>query len=221
MKKYILTGFSLFLIFYCSAQVQVGVHAGISIFNATRAVPGISIPGFSFGSKPLTGFAGGIIADVPIRSWLSFRPELNYSRRGAKLTSDIISYTVEGKYPLNYITLPMNVVYQHKLGAGKIYGGIGPELGFGFSGKGKGFDGSTVHVYFDGGENNSTGDELHLKPIDFALDIALGYQLNTGLFLNGSYSLGFTDIDPHKDFTWKNHGFSIQLGYMVDLKKIR
>ena len=71
----------------------------------------------------------------------------------------------------------------------------------------------TAGIKFDGKDEISS-DFLHLKTTDLGLSFCLGYQLHNGLFLNGGYYLGLTDIDPNKDFDWKNHGFSIKVGYM-------
>jgi hypothetical protein len=35
-----------------------------------------------------------------------------------------------------------------------------------------------------------------------------------GLFINLGYTIGFSDIDPADNYTYKNNGFAIKLGYM-------
>lgn len=213
MKKYIVLIGMICITQLGFSQLHIGAQAGLGISNVNRSVPGISIPGFSMGSNHITGPVAGSQGSVNLWKWLEFRPELNYIQRGAKIVSSFVSYTVEGKYTLNYINIPLIVAYQHRLGYGKIFGGLGPEINFGLSGKGKGDNNQHVKIKFDGKDKLSS-DYLHLKLVDLGLSFALGYQLNNGLFINGGYYLGLTDIDPNKDFDWKNHGFAIKVGYM-------
>lgn len=213
MKRFLFTLMFSVCTFLGFSQIQFGIQAGVSIPNVNRSVPGISFPGFSMGSNHITGPVAGITGSIHLWKWLEFRPELNYIQRGAYIYSSFVSYTVEGKYRLNYINVPLNIVYRHKLGQGKIFAGLGPELAFGLSGKGKGDNNQNVKIKFDGKDEMSS-DFIHLKALDFGLSFCLGYQLNNGLLLNGGYFLGLTDIDPNKDFDWKNHGFSIKLGYL-------
>lgn len=213
MKKLVILHLFFFFSVTAYTQIDLGVQAGASIYNVTRAVPGISIPGFSLGSAETYGFAAGAVSDIKIWRRFNFRPELEFVQKGARLTSDIISYTVPGRYTINYLRLPLNVTYNYKLGSGKIFAGLGPELGYGFGGKGKGDNGQTVKLKMDGKDISTTSSELHLKPVDFGLSFIAGYKMKNGLFLTGSYFLGLADIDPDKDFTWKNHGFTINIGY--------
>ncbi len=213
MKKILFTIFTATCSLWGYSQMQFGVQAGVAISNVNRSVPGLSLPGFSIGSNHIVGPTAGATASLKIWKWLEFRPELNFIQRGSNISSSFVSYTVEGKYTLNYLDIPLNVVYQHQLGPGKIFGGLGPEIAFGLSGKGKGDNNQNVKIKFDGKDEISS-DFLHLKTTDLGLSFCLGYQLHNGLFLNGGYYLGLTDIDPNKDFDWKNHGFSIKVGYM-------
>lgn len=215
MKKLFVFLFIQIFFFSAFSQIFLGVEAGASIYNVTRAVPGISIPGFSLGSAETYGFAGGAVSEIKIWRRFNLRPELGFVQKGARLTSDIISYTVPGRYTINYLRLPLNVTYNHKLGPGKIFGGLGPELGYGLSGKGKGDNGKTVKLKMDGKDISTTSSELHLKPFDYGVSFIAGYKMENGLFLSGGYFLGLADIDPDKDFTWKNHGFTISIGYLM------
>jgi len=197
------------------SQFRMGVQAGVAISNANRSVPGISIPGLSFGSSSIAGVVAGVTGSLPVWERIEFRPEINFIQRGAHLTSSFISYTIEGKYTLNYADIPLNVVYGFNVGKNKLYAGLGPEVAFGLSGKGKGDNNQDIKIKFDGKDTLST-DYIHLKAPDFGLSFCLGFQFKNGMFLDGGYFLGLTDIDPNKDFVWKNHGFTIKLGYLFN-----
>ncbi len=157
--------------------------------------------------------------------------ELNFIQKGSK--SNIFS-TVESKLTLNYIELPLNVVYKLPVGSGNFFFGLGPALSFGISGKNKISNPSdptdpdenrTSDVNFDGKKDDDITDpndyDTHLKRFDAGLNILAGYKLPMGVFFRVAYTHGFMDIDPNKDnasasdkSSYKNRGVSIGIGYM-------
>jgi Outer membrane protein beta-barrel domain len=170
---------------------------------------------------------------VPIGSALSFRPELNFVQKGFKLDFNqsesgfgIIS---KGNQTLNFIELPLNVIYNVSAGSGNFFLGAGPAIGYGISGKNSftsvvmqpGLpDQSTTDnsiVKFDGKKDEDVAaddDNTHLKALDFGGNFLAGYKMSNGLFLNVAYTLGFSNLDPNANSSYKTNGISIKLGYM-------
>lgn len=203
------------------AQVSFGIKAG---FNNS----GISGEGSDL-SKRLSGFHAGGIADISLAENFSLQPQLLFIMKGAK--SESYTETIAGveiKYPeqkltLNYLELPVNFLYKHEAGAGSIFVGAGPYLGFGLSGKAKadGVD-EEGKVKFDGKKSEELGEEdenaMHLKRLDAGANFLAGYELKNGLLFSVNYSLGLTNLDPDGSKS-KNNYFGISVGYLFKTKK--
>jgi hypothetical protein len=198
------------------AQVQFGAQIGGNLASGTSKYEEGSIT-VDQDLKSKFGFLVGAVAEMPISSAISFRPELNFIQKGAKYEETIQGITIKDEITLNYLELPLNFVYNFDAGAGKFFVGLGPSIGFGLSGKAKysetGFPEEEVDVKFDG-EKNPTDGKRHLKAIDFGGNFLAGYKMANGLFINLGYTIGFSNIDPADNYTYKNNGFAIKLGYM-------
>ena len=233
MKKLILSFVLLAMItLAANAQVSFGIQAGANL-GFGKASTDFVFTGYpsAYTNDPKVGALIGFLAEVPFGK-IAFRPELNFIQKGSK--SGVFS-TIEVKRTLNYIELPLNVVYKLPVGAGNFFFGLGPALAFGISGKDKISDPSdptdpdfnrTADVKFDGKKldniNNGNGDaNSHLKRFDAGLNILAGYKLPMGVFFRIAYTHGFMDIDPDKDNadpsdrrSYKNRGLSFGIGYM-------
>jgi hypothetical protein len=108
MTKFITTslGFCFFALFSftASAQLQVGVRGGVH--GASASLP----EGFaSFRSQlePTYGATGGLFLEVPLSDYVSFRPEINYLRKGVSVSE---SFDLD----LGVVNLPLGatVAYQ-------------------------------------------------------------------------------------------------------------
>jgi Outer membrane protein beta-barrel domain len=192
-------------------QVSFGAQAGANLAFGKEEFDNTGLP---FTTKPLIGFFAGFLAEIPFGEKIAFRPELNFIQKGDKST---IFSSYENKRTLNYIEVPLNVVYKLKLGSGNFFFGLGPSLGYGISGKNK--SNSTTDVKFDGKKqediNNGLGDDKeHLKAFDFGADVLVGYKLGMGVFFRLGYTYDFININPEKDKSYKNRGFNVGVGYM-------
>lgn len=203
------------------AQVSFGLKAGYN--NA-----GLSVEDGANLSR-LSGFHAGGIADISLAENFSLQPQLLFIMKGAKQKAykeTIMGVEVESpasKTTLNYLELPVNFLYKHEVGAGKIFVGAGPYVGFGLSGKVKA-DGSDEEgkIKFDGKKESEVeaGDDtyMHLKRIDAGANVLAGYELKNGLLFSVNYSLGLTNIDPDGAKS-KNNYFGISVGYLFNAKK--
>ena len=211
-----------------SFGVQLGANIGMGKYKSYDSDPLFS----AITNKPIVGIVGGFIGEIPFGGKLAFRPELNFIQKGGKsvLTS---SYGGELKRTLNYIQLPLNVVYKIPVGSGSVFFGLGPEFAFGISGKDKvsgsstPADNTTYDVKFDGKKSDGVTDPTyyqkdHLKSFDLGANILAGYKLGMGVFVKLGYTLGLMEIDPDKSnadpvdqTSYKNRGFNICVGYMI------
>lgn len=203
------------------AQIGANIGMGHASYDYVDPVFG----GVSLANDPKVGFLIGVLAEVGF-SKLAFRPELNFVQKGSKLGYGGSST----KRTLNYIEVPLNVVYNLNLmKAGKVFFGLGPAVGIGLSGKDK-YPGDNFDVKFDGKKSDdfTSADDAnkdHLKRVDIGLNVLAGFQLQMGAFVKLGYTYGFANLDPDKGNkdpadrgTYKNRGFSICIGYMIGKK---
>lgn len=224
------------------AQVGFGIQAGANFGMGKFEYDNAAFSGSASHSqknKVKVGLLAGFVASVPINSMLAFRPELNFIQEGTKQTisGNYTFYTFEQQHEitLNYIQLPLNVVYKIPAGAGTAFLGLGPVLQFGISGKDKykftsatdpaDNETKTYDVKFDGKKSDDITDpndtDGHLKRFDAGINVLAGYKLPMGVFVKLGYSHGFINIDPNKDnadasdrSSYKNSGFNVVVGYM-------
>ena len=201
MKKLILLAAFAIISVIAFGQATFGFQAGGNLafgkqkFNTDPTYP------VALTNDPKVGFLVGVLGEIPIGSKLAFRPELNFIQKGGKSNSTFTFFGSTSGYDqnitLNYIQLPLNVVYKLPVGSGNFFFGLGPELAFGISGKDKissKTDPSdpdvnrTATVKFDGKKSDDITDpkdnDLHLKRFDAGANIIAGYQLGMGVFLS-------------------------------------
>jgi hypothetical protein len=114
---------------------------------------------------------------------------------------------VDTKTSLNYLEVPIHLLYSYPLGDGNAYAGFGPYFAYAIGGQVKG----------GGFSQSSFGDDNGgYKRFDLGLQLMLGYKLNMGVSLDVSYDYGLTNIYTSAvDVTSKNRCFSINFGYQI------
>ncbi len=130
------------------------------------------------------------------------------------------------KTTLNYVELPLDVVYTIPLKAVSVYFGAVPSIIYGISGKMKykGFiadeDGEPVAVdeavgAFKKEEKGGAG----LSRIDLSANIIGGLKFNNGVFVNAGYLGSLRNLaEGEGEGKYKNYGFQLTLGYFWENK---
>lgn len=209
---------------YTQAQVTFGLKAGFSAANMTSKYEGDSgIASRKANTKMIPAFHGGIIVDIALDDQLSLQPGLFFSQKGAKTGSTALqvgggTFITNTTTRLNYLELPVNLLYKHQIGSGKLFAGFGPYVAYGISGKlkikGENFSmDEEVKVKFKDSKEYST-KEVYIKPFDAGANFTVGYELKMGLLFSVKYSLGLTNTSPYDKEKEKNHYFGISVGYL-------
>ncbi len=200
MRKVFLVLASVFALNASNAQTSFGIHAeGISASQTYK------INGISFSPSSRFSWKAGLVANAPLSEQISFMPQLNLVSKGSK-------FDVQGEKSttkLTYLELPLNLVYN----SDGFFAGLGPVLSYGIGGKITD-DVESVDVKFDGKkEAEVTDDNAHLKAFEFGGNIIAGYKLQSGLFFNVHYNIGFSNISPDTEGTAKNKYLGFGIGY--------
>ena len=211
MKKLLSLATALFFI-GAIAQAQTarfGFSAGATLGSQSSKSSGISI-----NSSSKAGLTLGVMSDISLSDAFSFQPGLNFTQKGGKFDlSDLgVPGTGDVTYTLNYVEVPLNVVFKAEAGSGKFFIGAGPSLGFGISGK---FKSGNEEEDVNFGSN----EEDDLKPFDFGGNIVAGYELSNGLFFALNYNTTLNNLSTENDVTTRNRYFGIRIGYLLGGKK--
>lgn len=216
--------FSILLILVLSASFAIAqektkmsfaILGGLNFQNLN----GKAYNGDKLNNDMLLGFHGGVNVQIPIAPEFYFQPGLLFSTKGAKNTSE----SSTSKTKLNYIEVPLNVVYKAIVGKGFVMLGFGPYLGYGISGNVKTVSGSlTLDQKIKFKSVVESGDNLlvpYYKAFDAGANIFAGYEMASGLFMQLDTQFGMLNINPeYKGFpddksSVKNTGFGLSVGY--------
>jgi hypothetical protein len=223
-KHFLLFSVALSCGLYAQAQVSFGIKAGFSAANiSSKSEASDGTSGKKADTKMIPAFHGGVIVDIALDEQLSLQPGLFFSQKGSKET--ILTFTEGGNQVevnatarLNYLELPVNLLYKQKIGSGKLVAGLGPYVAYGLGGKIKitadnGGPDQEIHVKFkNSGEFNLK--ESYVKPFDAGANFTVGYELDMGLLFSVNYSLGLVNTSPYKSENEKNRYLGVSVGYL-------
>lgn len=206
--------FSTLLILFLSAsfamaqtadkgKMSFAVIGGINFQNLN----GKDASGASLENDMILGYHAGVNLQIPIAPEFYFQPGLLYSLKGAKNTYTFLGEDYVSTTKINYIELPLNLVYKALLGKGYVMLGFGPYMAYGIGGKSK-LEGGSVTIE----------EDLNFKKFDAGANIFAGYEMSSGMFLQLDTQFGMLNINPESTdandkSTTKNTGFGLSLGY--------
>jgi hypothetical protein len=147
------------------------------------------------------GFVGGLAANFGLSESLSIQPELLYSMKGAELKGAPLD---DFNFKLNYLELP--ILFRYTLSDGKgPFLQAGPQIGYLINSK-----------VSDGDGNEYKIDNDNFQKMELGYVAAIGYQLQSGLSIEGRFNGGINSIgkDDESYDQQRNRVFSLQLGYM-------
>jgi len=139
--------------------------------------------------KSKTSFHLGGVVVIGISEKFAVQPELIYSAQGFKLSE--FGFNVTGK--LDYINLPILADFTIAEGFSIQ---AGPQLGFNIT---------------DKIEAEGESESLDAEGIDFGAAFGAQYKMNSGLFFQARYALGFSEVV--KDVDIKNNVIFLSIGY--------
>ncbi|WP_301930168.1 outer membrane beta-barrel protein [Ferruginibacter sp.] len=227
MKTFYLILAAIILAARVDGQIKLGVQAGPTLTNAVRKW-GESGTKVKQNTINKLGYIFGVVATVPVNSSLFFQPGLNFGKEGYKMdlfnASDTSNFYFMSDEKVNFLEVPLDLIYHISAKKGLFYFGAGPVIGHGLSGKYEDMSGSSgpgQHpsstssiIKFNRQQSWSDGVE-HRKPVMLSANLLVGYQMRRGLFINIEYKYGLRNVGPaYGSLTYNSLG--VQLGFQFN-----
>ncbi|WP_276504093.1 porin family protein [Terrimonas pollutisoli] len=206
MKKFFLSVVTILSISLVSnAQFKVGIKAGINDNDQRIKVTEGSI----YGGDKFKGYHAGLVGDLNLGKNFYLQPQLLFTRKGAIHLSS--TGAEDMKIKMNYVEMPLNVLYKIDLPFGKVFGGTGVTLSYAVGGKQE-QDGVTKKLYSNTGNN--------WRREDISLNFTAGLEFNNGLFVSANSQKGLRNVyKAGADI--KNRSMSVSVGYLIDWNKFK
>ncbi len=208
---------SALLLLSTASFAQLGIAPEISIGASNMRFIPDNIFRTSAENSQLSWRVGAIL-DAPFTSHTYFQTGLYYSRKGhnrnySYYDSDS-SYDHEDRtFTLNYIDLPLNVVFKtSEQGKGRLCIGAGAMLSYLISGDVKGTSAVKIKdTLYSNNISANPGDLL--RKFDIGASFFAAYEFPTGLYLKAYYVSGVKDIGTLTEIS-KNRVWGLSIGYM-------
>ncbi len=172
-----------------SANAQ-SLYAGALLGANSSNLTGEDVGDFS----SRLGFRAGAVLKIPISPRFAVQPELVYSNQGFDSSAD----GVFTQGIIDYLTIPVLVDLNI---AGGLSVQFGPQVG--------------INIQTQITEPGNTENEsiLDADRLDSAFALGLQFELPSGIFLQGRYTFGITDLNTVVQI--KNSVASLALGYFL------
>lgn len=210
MKKLLLSfGAVVLLAAGAQAQTSYGLKAGVNLGKYSNVPTNFEDYQKNNVSFYVTGFA-----DIPVAPQFSIQPGVSLQGKGAKYEASGDNGSGSMTQNVMSIEVPVNAVYYIPAGAGNVFLGAGPYVGFNISGKQK-WDGSFGGVEASSGDRKMefSGDDKDMNLIDAGVNFLGGYKFNNGFLINAGYNLGLSNLNPGDGEKSSNRVLSFGVGF--------
>lgn len=204
MKKILISTVILSLISVTQLSAQVNLSGGI---KASASMSNYLLQDMDYmNSNFKAGGAIGGFMNVEFGNYFALQPELQVYYRTSEMEHDVTGVTSD--YEFFGAEIPIYAMGQIKFNKGKMYLGVGPYVGVGFTARNTTAD---IDLY----EKNEITDESLFKRFDFGAGAILGYEFGFGLQINASYQIGFLNMMDagSDDFAMRPETISLGFAY--------
>ncbi len=178
-------------------EIQFGAKAGVNFAKLT----GDDVED----ADGRTGFHIGGLVEIPISEKFSVQPEIVYSQQGLQSKSNFDGIEIESKLKLDYINIPVMAKFYVSEGFAIE---AGPQFGFNVSSK--------FEAERDGESFKENAEDV--AGFDLSLGAGLSYKLDSGLFFQGRYMFGLSNVNQAEeegfDDNLTNSVLSLSIGFM-------
>lgn len=206
-------------------QLKFGIEAGYNISQFSEKGSNQQF----YDLSTINGFNIGLVAEEKLKKHFFVQTGLSFTEKGSeKITTQFATNGASTTIKLNYLQLPVNLVYKVKLnhcitallGAG-LYGAVG------ISGTNKGANTikdangniiniSTVNnkVKFSNNTSQVDNNTTYIKPFDLGYNVLAGLEWKNFQF-KALLNNGFTSIYPTGSTTFRNNVYSFSVAYLM------
>jgi hypothetical protein len=227
--KYIIFSFLLTTVYLASAQQtsttgamgepSIGVYGGINFQN----INGKDAAGDKLTNSLVPRFHVGVRGEIPIAPDFYAQIGLQYISKGTKgeveFNDNNGSQVINRELKLNYVEMPLHLVFKPVLGKGYLVLGFGPYLGYAISGKAI-FSGNSAPAdsdlqFMKDVPDGATNNLVYFKNADVGSDFFVGYEFKSGLNFIFNSQLGLIQINSNTNskLSDKNTGFGLSAGF--------
>jgi OOP family OmpA-OmpF porin len=226
MKKICCTiAISVFIINSLLAQIKVGFGFGS---QSASVIEKNDLPGWKANYKNFysarKAFHVGLVAQINIDQkgdWV-FQPSAMYYAKGRNFSKSYDSAltlindtsSINASWKLNYIDVPLNIVYRYPLSSHvRIILGAGPYFSFFLNGR-TSYEVRNVYGEYSSLDNKlPAGDDVNsYKKINWGMNGLIGFDFNERLMLTGNFSRSissFYEADYSGSFNHRVYGVSL------------
>lgn len=183
-----------------STSPRIGIKAGANYMTLGQLEAG----GATYNYDYRFGFQGGLMADLPLSSQLSFMPQVLYAQKGGTVKATVGGTTGEIKTRINYLDVPLLIGFKP---SPEVTLFAGPQVAFLLS--------QSSDTYVNGAATSNTTNTDGLRKNAIGGNVGIGYNINNNVSLTGNYVFDFDKAanDNAAQSKAKNSGFALSLGY--------
>ncbi|MDB5029730.1 MAG: PorT family protein [Mucilaginibacter sp.] len=205
-------------------SVKLSVNAGLNLssYSGSELMWGSGTSNVT--TSALTGFHAGIVAGVDVAQF-SIQPGLLYTTKGSNYVATTNEVSTGGSYTntttdkqtLNYLQLPVNVLYNIPVtGLGKLFIGGGPYAARLLSGKDDFTStatqiGTPTNIVGSGVVSSGNGAD-NIKKLDYGANALVGIAFKNKISFSAGYDYGLAKLSDN-GYANKNHTLSFSAGY--------
>jgi hypothetical protein len=210
VKKIYLSVLCLSLVFSAKSQFKFGVQGG---FNASKiqATSNMISRTENYRLGPVIGIMFGM--DLG-ESKFSVLQEFSYITKGLLYNGlqdqSGIAVSVVGNTFLNYVEMPLNLLYYSGIGKDHFFFGGGPYVAIGLNGRSKEIYDNKEVAETDLVFGNEAGN---IKKTDFGVQGLVGYKLGYGSYIKLFYSYGLSNLSNIPQESIRNRNLGVCFGY--------
>lgn len=209
MNKYILIFFSFIVVSTAlkaqdSTKVTYGIKLGINTNSTTRSssLGEVNPPKM----KGLKSYSITVVVDIPLTAALSVQPAVEFTKKGQ--VKKPYNSDSEQKSKVNYIQLPVDLVYKYK----NIFVGAGGYASVALSGTYEAGSAKQDMKFGSTYVSATSKQNDNWEKYDYGLNTYLGYKIKK-FTISINYEIGLKDIDPNPYYKSKNRVGSLDVGF--------
>lgn len=201
-------------------QLKLGIEAGYNISQFSERGDNQQY----YHLSTINGFNVGIVAEEKLKKHFFVQTGLSYTKKGSETsTTQFATNGPSTTLKLDYIQLPLNLVYKVKLNQSiTALLGAGLSGAFGIHGTEKGTNkdangnitGVDNKVKFSNNTTQVDNNTTYIKPFDLGYNVLAGVEWKS-FQLKATLNNGFTSLKPTGSTTFRNNVYGFSLAYLI------